>query len=122
MKNRFCTLALMIGLMDLVSTTSLKSQFGCMDDSKYLAEKFDTKELHYVQCHCSCPQGQIVQPHNQCLDCGHYHAKPAWEIIKGQPLHIKEPYMSPKLVLDPAQRDVEKILRKLATTIQLQGS
>lgn len=119
MNKKLGMIALIIGLMDLVATGTLKAKVGCMDDSKYLSEKFDTKELHYVQCNCPCKT--IVQPHNQCLFCRHYHAEPSWEIIKPQPVRIKEPYLAPKLVLDPARRNVKKILNKLAVNLQLQG-
>ena len=121
MKNRMYIITmLIIGMLDIATTGTVKAKVGCMDDSKYLAEKFDTKELHYVECNCPCKV--IVQPHNQCLFCQHYHAGPSWEIIQPRPNQIKENYDAPKMVLNPANRNVKTILEKLATTAQFQGS
>lgn len=128
MKNTWLFFLLVVTSVTII--TSLKSEVRphkiapCLDDSKYLMEKFDTKELHVVECNCPCPQTKIVQPRNQCLDCMHYHANPAWEIIKARPTQAKETYLAPKLVLDPSkpERNIENILHKLATQIQLHGS
>lgn len=123
MNKKLLIITVIIGLLDLVGTGTLKANAFCRDTSKHLSEKCDNKELHYVHyCNCDCDRYYTLQPHNQCIQCMHYHAEPMEEIIKVRPIQIKEPYMAPKMVLNPADRDIKKVLNKLAINLKRQGS
>lgn len=52
---------------------SLRGAPGCMDNSQHLAEKFDNKEYHYVQCNCPCQKlYELLADRAQCAKCFHY--------------------------------------------------
>lgn len=61
------TMMLIIGYA--LYTASLNGAVGCMDNSQYLKQKFDTKAYHYVSCDCPCrSKGPGT---NRCARCGH---------------------------------------------------
>lgn len=51
------------------SITTLFGAIGCMDNSQYLKQMYDTKAYHYVSCDCVCrSKGPGT---NRCARCGH---------------------------------------------------
>ncbi len=70
-------------LTSLLAIGSLKAQVGCMANSHKLKQKYDSKEMHYVSCHCPCGRhaasGLKTPDRNQCIECGHFHdAQPVY--------------------------------------------
>lgn len=117
MKKLFLTMSTLLCVNTIIANSR------CMDTSKHLSEKCDNKELHYVgYCQCDCDKEYTVQPHNQCLRCLHVHIHSKWEVIDHRPVQIREPYSTSKELQSPSDRDIKKVLNKLAINLKNQGS
>jgi hypothetical protein len=80
MKRTAYVLLLALG----TSTSLLKASIGCLDCSWHLAQPFDSKNEHPVQCNCPCEKQYKLSPiRGKCPQCGHErYAQPF--IIVGQ--------------------------------------
>lgn len=96
----------------LLLNVPLQSAIGCMDNSKHLTERFDTKAYHYVQCNCPCVKTIIVR--NRCLKCQHYHDPVPLRIVAPQKLVMSRSRYGTAL----EQRDLKNALRRWLIGVQ----
>jgi hypothetical protein len=60
----------------------LMARIGCMDNSWHLTQKYDNKEMHFVDCACDCNDTL-----GTCALCGHIHNAQPWTIIEQKNNH-----------------------------------
>ena len=117
MKKWYFPIILVILLLSLV----IKPKIGCLDNSHYMQEKFDSKEYHYVRCNCKCDQhaakGLKCPGRNQCLECGHFHY-PEPQFIVISDADYKSSPAKTSFPVDPQKALQERILNYLASQNQ----
>ena len=63
-------------LIALLAFLLNKGACDCMDNSRHLQERYDTKAYYLVKdCYCPCGKGpayKILADRGKCLMCGHY--------------------------------------------------
>ncbi|MDP3889543.1 MAG: hypothetical protein Q8Q25_03315 [bacterium] len=84
----------------------LKGAIGCMDKSKHMKERFDTKNYELVQCNCPCNRNLIDG--RICPLCRHTHIPSRWEMV-----HNAAPKTAAKIALADYFTNPSTVMKQL---------
>lgn len=77
--NKIKSTLLLLVTATLSMGATLQGSVGCMDNSQYLRQSFDTKAYHYVTCDCKCRSH--APGSNRCARCGHINVPQEQEYV-----------------------------------------